>query len=1209
MIQAEVPTNSVVGPKVPPSTSTAGAAAGDEQNSTNATASTPTKKKQPPAISTDMNDQSASGSAQLASATSAGTDTSRSDFRQDQTPKHCNRAAGGNGKIGGGGATGASGVRGARNAPALGEPKTASVSDSWQAPRNNVFAPHPHFQGQPPPHPGRPGGPPGHPGGYYGPPPTRSGQIPFPPTGQPPYGPGGPPPPHHMHPSLLKPGQHGGAPQSPNRRYNGPPPPGGVYGSPGGTRQQHQQQPYMGYNNGPPQTVSPGSFRGGPPPVPHHHMDGAGIPGSASWEQQHHHHQQIGGYPPRGPSGYPPMASYHGMPHAEHPMQEGSASFSRTISSSFENVKSKGSDDAGSGDGKGGSNNSKKPASLSHDLHAYNSAQQRNQSGLDNANNDEASAGAASDHSWGMLHQVQSVDEAQMKAANEAKKLDKAKKAAEENRRREKKTGQKKRDPTETPTEQIEKGHAAEALSSLSNSPSQPKEQYIIPPADKVYPPLPTPSKLANLDSLSSVASVQEPLDTSGAEAPDLLQCGTGSSGSLLFPMATSSRHVRGNSLDHPIAPHDLIGAGSKRGREDREDEEAERCGLDDIRKAASAVSDDVTDDDDKDRPKKKKSKADAIAKTDTKKDCMDSKKKKNERQLERQKSSPLSIACTPPVSPGPKKLPPAATLSSTPGKPKLSELTASPGIPHYSFSIDSMPSFSKEAGRLGAYGVGLPPRPSSVSSGSIGGIGLPSHPNPGPDDIPHSMPSWEINGQDSFHGGMSIGSGGSGGQGQGLFSSFSFSNDYHMLTQNGGYPIGPGPVQGAQEKATNEPQTDVNETKTGDTKKTKKQGRSTKHQQPPIDSRNQSFDHGSQQRGQGGHLSRSGTFETAYTMSSIPAVPSWGSAGGQRFMQSPGGTQYPPQAHSWSSAGPGIRPQYGPSSYPPRGPMYSPHQMPMSRTYTEDSMKSSPGYHKAGVPNAFLPPPPDFGLPSQGQIGKRPPPAVYIMPTAPGSAPSGPGARPMTNSRSAYSGAAAKKRASGSGGAVFNWSKDDDSRLSEIMKKYKTPRDWEPIAREHARGKTAKECHERWIRYLKPGVRKGQWTDHEDAIVVEAVTTSNEQPFTRWSDLASRLPGRVGKQIRDRWVNHLNPNINHMPFSRDDDLLLWNGHKKYGKRWVEISTQCFNSSRSENHIKNRWYSASFKKFIANEFGPDAYAATVGPAKGKSPKGKGKVKA
>jgi len=189
-------------------------------------------------------------------------------------------------------------------------------------------------------------------------------------------------------------------------------------------------------------------------------------------------------------------------------------------------------------------------------------------------------------------------------------------------------------------------------------------------------------------------------------------------------------------------------------------------------------------------------------------------------------------------------------------------------------------------------------------------------------------------------------------------------------------------------------------------------------------------------------------------------------------------------------------------------------------------------------------------------------------------------------------------------GTGVFSWTKDDDARLTEIMKKYKNPRDWEPIAKEHGAGKSPKECHERWIRYLKPGVRKGQWTDHEDAIVIEAVTTSSEQPFTRWSDLAQRLPGRVGKQIRDRWVNHLNPNINHLPFSKEDDLLLWEGHKKLGKRWVEISTKYFNSSRSENHIKNRWYSASFKKFISNEFGPEAYASAKGAGKNKDKKSK-----
>ena len=69
---------------------------------------------------------------------------------------------------------------------------------------------------------------------------------------------------------------------------------------------------------------------------------------------------------------------------------------------------------------------------------------------------------------------------------------------------------------------------------------------------------------------------------------------------------------------------------------------------------------------------------------------------------------------------------------------------------------------------------------------------------------------------------------------------------------------------------------------------------------------------------------------------------------------------------------------------------------------------------------------------------------------------------------------------------------------------------------------------------------------------------------------------------------------------------MLWEGHKQYGKRWVEISGKLFKSSRSENHIKNRWYSASFKKFISNEFGPNAHS---GGKEKSSSKGVSKKKA
>ncbi|KAL7465708.1 hypothetical protein ACHAXS_006031, partial [Conticribra weissflogii] len=108
-----------------------------------------------------------------------------------------------------------------------------------------------------------------------------------------------------------------------------------------------------------------------------------------------------------------------------------------------------------------------------------------------------------------------------------------------------------------------------------------------------------------------------------------------------------------------------------------------------------------------------------------------------------------------------------------------------------------------------------------------------------------------------------------------------------------------------------------------------------------------------------------------------------------------------------------------------------------------------------------------------------------------------------------------------------IGWPSEEDMILTDVMANHKSPVDWEVIAREHGRGRTARECHDRWTRYLKPGARKGQWKEEEDATVLRVIAASSEQPFTQWADLAPQLPGRSGKQIRDRWVNYLNPAIN----------------------------------------------------------------------------------
>jgi len=47
-----------------------------------------------------------------------------------------------------------------------------------------------------------------------------------------------------------------------------------------------------------------------------------------------------------------------------------------------------------------------------------------------------------------------------------------------------------------------------------------------------------------------------------------------------------------------------------------------------------------------------------------------------------------------------------------------------------------------------------------------------------------------------------------------------------------------------------------------------------------------------------------------------------------------------------------------------------------------------------------------------------------------------------------------------------------------------------------------------------------GSWTDHEDKIVIELVEKHGPQ---KWTFIADHLPGRIGKQCRERFSSLIN--------------------------------------------------------------------------------------
>ncbi|PNX75201.1 MYB-related protein 308-like protein [Trifolium pratense] len=115
-------------------------------------------------------------------------------------------------------------------------------------------------------------------------------------------------------------------------------------------------------------------------------------------------------------------------------------------------------------------------------------------------------------------------------------------------------------------------------------------------------------------------------------------------------------------------------------------------------------------------------------------------------------------------------------------------------------------------------------------------------------------------------------------------------------------------------------------------------------------------------------------------------------------------------------------------------------------------------------------------------------------------------------------------------------WSKEEDERLIAYITAHGEGC-WRSLPKAAGLLRCGKSCRLRWINYLRPDLKRGNFTQQEDQLIIKLHTLLGN----KWSLIAGRLPGRTDNEIKNYWNTHLRKKLlsrgidpaTHMPLNQ----------------------------------------------------------------------------
>jgi myb proto-oncogene protein len=96
-------------------------------------------------------------------------------------------------------------------------------------------------------------------------------------------------------------------------------------------------------------------------------------------------------------------------------------------------------------------------------------------------------------------------------------------------------------------------------------------------------------------------------------------------------------------------------------------------------------------------------------------------------------------------------------------------------------------------------------------------------------------------------------------------------------------------------------------------------------------------------------------------------------------------------------------------------------------------------------------------------------------------------------------------------------WTKEEDDRLIAHIRAHGEGC-WRSLPKAAGLMRCGKSCRLRWINYLRPDLKRGNFSEEEDELIIKLHSLLGN----KWSLIAGRLPGRTDNEIKNYWNTHI---------------------------------------------------------------------------------------